>query len=198
MGFAVIAAVVSIGTAIYSVAEGQKAADRQKKAARAAQRERESAAQKQERLESIQARRDRLQAIRESRIKRASLVAQGEGMGVSGSSGVSGGISSLGSQLGSNIAFSETTAAFGQSIGQNMLQASRIETQSAIDMAQSQADINMVNTIGSIASKGLSNVASTLNPNPGLDAFKNSSGGYTSFASQLPSTSQTPVDGWFK
>lgn len=188
----VVAAIVAIGSAIYSASEGQKQADRTKKAAKKTERQYEQAADKQERLDTISARRERLSAIRETRIKRASMEARGEALGVSGSSGVLGGVSSLESQLGSNIAFSETTAAFGQSIGQNMLNASRIQTQNTIDAAQSSANIGMAKAVGSIAGSmaDYSALGGATNTNPGMgssftDNIVNDNSG--SFASQLPS-----------
>ena len=187
----VTAAVVAVGSAVAGAKVANDAETKQRKAAKAAQAEREEAADKQDRLGEISARRERLSAIRESRIKQASLKSQAEGLGVSGSSGVLGGVSSLGSQLGSNIAFSETTAAFGKSIGGDLLQASQIESNAAVDMAKSQSDIAMIGAVGSIAGQfaDYSSLGETFNTNPGISPLSSGQPSLGVDFSSVPSSS---------
>lgn len=96
--FAVIGAVASVaGTAI--------AYSSQKKASRTAQRQQE-----------LQTARERRQAIREAQIRRAQTAAAASAQGATGSSSVSGGMSSLGSQLGSGLGFSTAMSAMSSDI----------------------------------------------------------------------------------
>ena len=91
--FETLFAILSATSAVAGVVQGQKAADAQKKA--------QDAQAKQSQLEAHRA---RIQAVREARIKRASILAADADMG-GATSGIAGGVSSIASQLGSNIGF---------------------------------------------------------------------------------------------
>ena len=96
--FTVIGAVAAVaGTAI--------AYNSQKKASRTAQRQQE-----------LQTARERRQAIRETQIRRAQTVAAGAQQGGLGGSSIAGGLSSLGSQLGSGLGFSTAMSAMSSDI----------------------------------------------------------------------------------
>lgn len=69
------------------------------------------AARAQERQEQLASRRSRRAAIREMQIRRAQLLATGQGLGAQGSSAVAGGAGSLGSQLGAELGFSSSMSA---------------------------------------------------------------------------------------
>lgn len=60
----------------------------------------------QQRQNELDARRSRVAAIREAQMKRAALVNEAASMGAQGGSAVSGGMTSLGSQLGSGLGYS--------------------------------------------------------------------------------------------
>jgi hypothetical protein len=113
-------------------------------------RAQKKAAAAQQRQEQISSRRSRRQAIREFQIQRAQAVATGQGLGAFGSSGLAGGLGSLGSQLGSELGYSTAQSA-----------------NSAIITKQTQR-ANFFNALSSIGGSALSFGIS----NGGLDAFK--------------------------
>ena len=65
------------------------------------EQKRQASAQRQQ--QQVQARRSQRQAVREAQIRRAQAQAQAGALGVTGGSALGGGLSSLSSQLGSNI-----------------------------------------------------------------------------------------------
>lgn len=90
---------VSIALTVASIGAGA-AQQRQQRQAVSAQKEAQKTAQ---RSADVRAQRERIRQVREARIRQAQVTAAGFASGAPGSSGVQGGISSLGSQLGSNI-----------------------------------------------------------------------------------------------
>ena len=72
------------------------------------------AAEQQQAARRLQARRQNVQALREAQIKRAMLQQSAAQTGTLDSSGFEGGVSSLQSQLGSNIGFANQLTAFGE------------------------------------------------------------------------------------
>jgi hypothetical protein len=86
-------------------------------------------------LADVENRRNRVKAIREARIKRAQIVAQGESVGAQLSSGVAGGVSSVASQLGSNIGFQNYQTGVSKNIAGIGNQA--IQSQNRGDLYQS-------------------------------------------------------------
>ena len=76
----------------------------------------QEAASQQKKLNNVNARRDRRRAIRESRMARAQVLNTGAQVGAGESSAVSGGVSSVGAQMGSNLGFSTQTQALGNNI----------------------------------------------------------------------------------
>jgi hypothetical protein len=81
-----------------------------------------NAAQKQQEVQSSASRRA---AIREMQIKRAQTVASAQAAGVVGGSGVSGGLSSLGSQVGSNLGYSSQMSGLSREISMYNMQAQK-------------------------------------------------------------------------
>lgn len=76
----------------------------------------EKAADQANNLAELENRKARIRAVRDARIKRANMMAQGQAAGAQFSSGVAGGTSSIGSQLGSNIGFQQTRTGVSQNI----------------------------------------------------------------------------------
>jgi hypothetical protein len=103
---AVIGAVAAVGGTIASV-------NAQKKAARLQQEQ-----------QTLATRRSSRQAIREAQIRRAQTMSAGQALGVSGGSGVAGGVSSLGSQLGGALGFSSQMSGLSGQIGMAQTRAS--------------------------------------------------------------------------
>lgn len=94
----VASAVIGTAGTVYSVAQ-------QKKAARASQRQQE-----------LQNRASKRQAIREAQIRKASTTQEATASGAQFGSGLAGGISSLGSQLGSTLGFSSVMSGLNKTI----------------------------------------------------------------------------------
>ena len=117
---------VSIGLAVASVGLGA-AGQRQQRQAVKEQKEGQRIAQ---RSADVRAQRERIRQVREARIRQAQVEAAGFGAGAPSSSAVAGGISSLSSQLGSNIGALNTQQAFSGAISRS--------NQAALD-AQSRA-----------------------------------------------------------
>ena len=96
-----VAAVVSAVATVAGFREQRRAVGYQ----RAAAAEASAARTEQIRANELQARRSRIRALRESQILRARTMATAEGAGAVGSSAVAGGVSALGSQLGSALGY---------------------------------------------------------------------------------------------
>lgn len=134
MTMAYVAIAVAVGTTLVS-ANQQEIANRKQK----------EAAEKQQAMEEIKASRARQEAVREARAVRAQLASQSVQSGTVGSSGASGAMSSVQSQLGSNVAFQNTQTAFSQSIASDQA-----------DIFQAQANIQKGQALGSLAQSGIS------------------------------------------
>lgn len=83
-----------------------------RKAAKAQERQ----AQEQLKQQQLSARQSQRQAVREAQIRRSQTMAAGQALGVVGSSGVSGGTSSLGSQLGGSLGFASQMSGLSTNI----------------------------------------------------------------------------------
>ena len=94
---AVIGAVSSVGGTIASLRAGKLQRQQQTLATRQSQR----------------------QAVREAQIRRAQTLAAGQALGVGASSGVAGGVYSLGSQLGGALGFSSQMSGLSSQISMN-------------------------------------------------------------------------------
>ncbi len=103
---AVIAAVATIGGTIMSH-------NAQRKASEASRRQQELATQRSSR-----------EAIREAQIARAQAIAAASSMGAMGGSALAGGVSSLGSQLGSGLGFSSQMSSLSAQIEKYQQRAS--------------------------------------------------------------------------
>lgn len=96
-----VAAVVSAVATVAGFREQRKAVGYQRQAAAEAS----AARTEQIRANELSARRSRIRALRESQILRARTLATAEGAGAVGGSAVAGGVSALGSQLGSALGY---------------------------------------------------------------------------------------------
>ena len=95
-------------------------------------RKSKEAANKQQAMQEIEAGKQRQQAVREARAARAQMASQGQAAGVEGSSGLGGSMSSIQSQLGSNLAFQNTQTMFNQDMAS--IQSDIYDAQSNIEM----------------------------------------------------------------
>lgn len=102
---AVIGAVATVGGTVMQY-------NAQRRAARAAQRQ-----------QDLNTTRSNRQAIREAQLRRASTIAAGASMGALGGSALSGGLASLGSQLGSGLGFSSQMSGLSRDISRFQQQA---------------------------------------------------------------------------
>ena len=96
--------IAGIGTGA-SVVQGQQASRAQRRSSRA-----------QERLQQARQVRENQQAVRQRRAAAAQVMARSEAMGVAGSSGEAGAISSIGAQTGANIGFAGMQRGIGSQI----------------------------------------------------------------------------------
>jgi hypothetical protein len=102
--FAANAGAIAAGSALVGAVSAINSASAQKKSISA-----------QRKMADVSAARERVQAARQARIARASILAGAGNEGVGGS-GVAGATASIGSQLGSNAAFSNTMQTFGNQV----------------------------------------------------------------------------------
>jgi hypothetical protein len=123
-----------------------------KKAAKKAARLAEQQAQAQRRMQEVQAARERTKSLREARVRRAEIISAGASQGVlsTGTSAISGGLSSVGAQAGANLAAINTAETGSQVIG-NL--GSQIAAQQN-KMQQLQMQSQAVGNIFSLASGG--------------------------------------------
>ena len=129
-----------------SVVSGVAQMSAQRKAARASQR----AAQEQQRAQQAQYRRSQRQAIRRAQVARARAMATAAGAGALQTSGASGGIGSISSQLGSGLGYGTMQAGISQNI-------SNYQTQSARYSSRAQMWGDVGSAFGSVASLGIQN-----------------------------------------
>lgn len=102
----------------------------------------EKAKEQQEGMEEYAGRRERIKAVREARIKRAMVEAAGANTGVSNSSGVVGGTSSISSQLASNLSYMNTQQDYANKMsGYNQ------------DIANTRVASNLFGTVGGIGNQ---------------------------------------------
>jgi hypothetical protein len=85
-------------------------------ATRKAAKAQENMAKEQQKQQELSAMQSRRQAVREAQIRRAQTVSTSQAMGVVGSSGVSGGTASLGSQLGGSLGFASQMSGLSANI----------------------------------------------------------------------------------
>jgi hypothetical protein len=116
----------------------------QKKEAKRAERLAQQEKLARDRLASAQAARERTKQLREARIQRASIQAQGAGMGIGleGSSAVTGSLGSLSSQMSSNIAAVNMQQTAGEVIGN--LQTAQASAMNKIQAAD-RSDAGIMN-----------------------------------------------------
>ena len=112
-----ITAAASVGSAIQS-----------NKAAKAQGR----AAEEQRKQQQLQAQRSRRQAIRQAQLQRAQAFAAGVGAGAQGGSGIAGGLSSLGSQVGGAMGYSTQMSGLSQNIGMFNQQAANAKARAGL------------------------------------------------------------------
>ena len=118
---AVVGAVAAVASAVAGVATGVVS---QVQAGKAAKAQRRAEAERRNQQE-VQNRRSRLSAIREAQIKRAAVVNFAEGQDIGGSSSVAQATGSIGSQLGTNVGFSEAVNSSNRLISGFNLQAAK-------------------------------------------------------------------------
>lgn len=117
----ILIAAASLATTVYSASEQKKEA---KKAARAQEgiRNEENARNKSQQMV------ERRQQLREERIKRARVLQASQNTGTAASSGETGAISSLGTQLGSNLGFNQSMVRSGERMSIFAQQAADAQT----------------------------------------------------------------------
>jgi hypothetical protein len=138
-----IALGIGAAATVASYQQQQKAAKSQAAAAATA-REQYATEQKRAEVQNIRSVR---QQIRQTRLAQASMTNVGAQAGGMGGSGLEGGIASLGSQMGGNLDYMATIAAYNTTIGQ---QASQYSSQ----MAQANIASTKANMYGQVGQLG--------------------------------------------
>lgn len=130
-----------------------------------ASKEAKKQAKEEKKRQELEQRRERLKTIREGRIKRAQTLNTGAQIGATGSSGLSGGLSSTSSQVGTNLGYSTQV----EGINDNIYKSSK--------------RIASLQQLGSISS-GIGSIGGAVFGNAG--AISNA------FSSPTPSLASTP------
>lgn len=118
-----VAAVASLGFAAYSTVKQNSEAKKSRNLQAQALNEEREARETQLKRDEEAARRSRRQEIRAERIRRAQIVNTSEQTGTSQTSGFSGALGSLSSQLNSSLGFSGQQSAFNRSISTSLQNA---------------------------------------------------------------------------
>ncbi len=142
--FETIALGVGVASAAMSYSSGQSAASAAEQQAAAQQQQATSVKEAnaaQQRSANVQTQQERLRQVREARIARARVLSSGinAGMGVA-STGISGGVSSITSQMGANIGTINQTQTFASQTAAAQQQAADFGSQAAMFGAKAQAN----------------------------------------------------------
>lgn len=170
MGVATTLAIVGAVTGLVGAGLQYQQGKKQQKAAK-----RERAARQQQ--EKIQNRRSRMSAIREAQIKRAAVVNFAGGMDAGGSSGVTQATGSIGSQLGTNIGFSEAISAGNRNISRFQQQQVDAQAAGSIFGSISSLGFGLAGQFGGGALQSLSPAKSTVPSTISYGNFSGTGGG---------------------
>lgn len=118
--------VLMVGAAVVGAVTAVKSAQAQSKAAASAQKQQE-----------LSYSRSQKQAIREAQIRRATATASAQSMGALASSGFSGGVSSLSSQVGSTLGYSSQLSGLSKEQAMYQSQAATLGAMSNLAFAGS-------------------------------------------------------------
>lgn len=132
---AVAALAVAAGGAYMSYESAQQSASAQKNMANQQKAAAEKQFNEQKKLAELENVRSVRAQLRQQRAAQAAIINQGAGAGTIGSSGVAGGVSSVGAQTASNLGFMSDTAGIRSNIGAAQLEYGNAGYQGAISMA---------------------------------------------------------------
>lgn len=136
-GAALTAGTLALAGTAYSVSQAEKGASAQR-----------AAAATQQRIQQQQATRQRRQAIRGSIIRRQQAAAQAQAAGVADTSMVAGGLTSLSSQLGSNLGFGTMLSGLGAQYSALTGQAAMFGARSQMGATLGQLGFQILDRIG--------------------------------------------------
>jgi len=148
-----VGAVLAIGAPLIGIGTAAAAAPtyfqyqsmkQQKEAAKQQQRAQEAAQKRAD----ISAYRERIQAVRQARAQRGATLQSAQSQGVSVSSGAAGALSSIGSQIGANLSFLDTTQALAQQESIFKQNAIAAESKAATYQAYGQIANSIFQTAG--------------------------------------------------
>ena len=138
---------------------GKGSSSAQRRAARAAERQAEfqrQALEEQRKMNNLQAARQRREAFREARAVQGSAIQAGAATGTMGSSGLMGGVSSIGAQLGSNVSFLDEMQARSDQASLFNIEAARQGSLAAKYQAQAASSRSSMGAIGALVGAGIS------------------------------------------
>ena len=130
----------------------------QKKSARAAEQQAElqrQALEEQRKMNTLKAARDRREAFREARAAQGSAIQAGAATGTMGSSGLMGGVSSIGAQLGSNVSFLDEMQGYADQASVFNIEAARQGSLAAKYQAKAASSRSQMGAIGSLVGAGI-------------------------------------------
>lgn len=139
-----IAAAAAVAGTVISYSQGKKAASAQQQAAEAQKQQ----DQIQQNMANLQQEKIKREQIASARAARGAVINAGATQGVMGSSGVEGGVSSIGSQLGYNLSYLDTQQSFAN-------QASIFSQQAADYRSKAASYQNSSNMWGTVAGLGM-------------------------------------------
>ena len=114
----------------------------------------------------LEQRRARLKTIREGRVKRAESLNAGASQGTMGSSGLSGGLASVGSQVGTELGFSTQVGAINDNIFKSSMKQAKFQQMGSIFGGIGQIGGAMFSNSGAISGAFGSSAAPTHSPMP--------------------------------
>lgn len=143
MGWSAVAAVVAVIGTSYSITEQEKAKDRQKDALQ----EQRKVRNEQKAQNEAQSAQERRKQLREERIRRAKILSLSQSAGVTGSSGESGALGGLSTQLATNLG--SNLGALNSAADMSLFSQNAANFSSAAD--QSSANAQMGGQVSSLA-----------------------------------------------
>ena len=113
------------------------------------------ALEEQKKMNTLKASRDRREAFREARAAQGSAIQAGAATGTMGSSGLMGGVSSIGAQLGSNVSFLDEMQTMASNISDFNMEAARQGSLAQQYQMKAQASRARAGGIGSLIGAGI-------------------------------------------
>ena len=160
MGIETVIGVAGLALGAYTTVKSQQQARQAAKAQKDAAKAQQASAAEQQANQRMQQEQERRQQVREHRIKVAQIMQNSENTGTSASSGEAGAVSSLNTQMNTNLGFiagsamhTNAASAFNQQASDMWFQATQYQNQANNYQQWGKLGINALNTFGEVYSK---------------------------------------------